>query len=929
MVIPDNFEKLLKSIIVRVIPNNESYGTGFFVAPNIIVTAAHNLSADGKTSIITSAGTKIAAKVIYQGKSSASKILADSCFDAAILEVDYLSQDYAWLNPDINSGDAELYTIGYSPRGVLETEFFCSSGFASSGACDFIKLGHGQAEAGNSGAPLLNLRTGGVCGLLTHTRDGRMGLGAYALPIAKIDAIDSHEGIRSSQRNASTYARWARFISPLKDIDGCSKTSHYYILPSDEIDVNDVFVDPQYQIWHYESFVPSMVDTSDFLLDAVAILKSQRMLFLFGPFGVGKSIATKRLQKHLFAQGWDTIFIQSREVLEISNFESVERYIHARGRWARNLVIAFDGFDEVSILDDNRTWLRFNVIKRLVKLSSCEHVYDVVNSRLFPKEEQRDQRENIYQQLNMAMELYMGNKSVTVMELSYYDQKRIEKWIDFYAVEKAKAGQEQKFFYSELKRLEIHLRKASENPLFLYLICQTYYSEKLPPLFDVYYLYDQFVESTIKGKFNKEYPSGSKAIEPLVHKYRRFLQDMAVAISSAYQADVDAASAEQWNLDNNAIQYRIKDEVIRKAIQESANTLLEEKTRQGLDIIRLEDNVLICYFLETDGESWRFRDNNVLFFLLSQFLFDAVVSGAKGELKEGSIAAQFPAFRQLSSIPLNFVSLFLLFERIKRLQDDEKAKIQESLLYLYHNRGFLKLADRPVLDPKLERRLHVLLALVFINIFQGSYSDIPDFFLDIDALARSLKVPDLHAWNALKPFFRGIVIGDAVLSQIDLTGYNLQNTIINNGRFKFCKLNSAVMHGARMENVYFENCELDGIHSKGVSGKVVFTNCSTVDLRLKKPKDLNLEFRNCTVKRIHIYNESHADIHNVSCTFSDCYIKEAIFRKTKVTLLIIENTRYPTLKVEGSVIRYQIDKSSKCLSHKQFKVDGQTDKKEI
>jgi len=462
----DNFDELLKSIIVRVITNKNDYGTGFFVAQTLIATAAHNLSADGTTSITTSTGANITAKVIYKGKTSEAKSLADSCFDVAILEVDYLSQDYAWLNPDINSGESGLYSIGYSPRGYLETEFFTSSGYAYSENCDFIKLGHGQAETGNSGAPLLNLRTGGVCGLFTHTRNAGLNLGGYALSIA---AIDFHDGIRRSQRDASAYARWAGFISPLKDIDGCSKQSHYFIFPSDEIDVADVFVEPQYQIWHYESLVPSMGDTNDFLLDAVAILKSQRMLFLFGPFGAGKSIATKKLQKHLFAQGWDTIFIPSREVLEISHFEKVERYIHARGRWARNLVIAFDGFDEFSLLEDNRTWLRNDIMLRLVKLISFKHIYVVVNSRLLPKEKDRDQGENIYQQINIAMEAHSGNKSVTIMELAYYDSKTVEKWIDFYACEKAKAKKEQKFFYSDLKHLEIHLRKAAKNPLFLYL----------------------------------------------------------------------------------------------------------------------------------------------------------------------------------------------------------------------------------------------------------------------------------------------------------------------------------------------------------------------------------------------------------------------------------------------------------------------------
>jgi len=142
-------------------------------------------------------------------------------------------------------------------------------------------------------------------------------------------------------------------------------------------------------------------------------------------------------------------------------------------------------------------------------------------------------------------------------------------------------------------------------------------------------------------------------------------------------------------------------------------------------------------------------------------------------------------------------------------------------------------------------------------------------------------------------------------------------------------MHSTVINGARMDNVCFESCILDDINADGVSGKILFKNCRPVHLTLKNPNDLNLKFQNCHVKYIHIHNDSRAGSHNVSCTFSDCKIDCAIFRKAKVAPLIIEKTEYPTLKVNGSVVRYRIDGLSKCLSHKQFEVDGQTDKKEM
>lgn len=74
-----------------------------------------------------------------------------------------------------------------------------------------LKLKRGQVAHGFSGAPLLNLRSAGVCALVDSTRDARSDLGGFGVPVAAF--LGALPGL--AERNAAFHERnrrWARAV---------------------------------------------------------------------------------------------------------------------------------------------------------------------------------------------------------------------------------------------------------------------------------------------------------------------------------------------------------------------------------------------------------------------------------------------------------------------------------------------------------------------------------------------------------------------------------------------------------------------------------------------------------------------------------------------------------------------------------------------
>lgn len=167
----------LEYCVVRVnVPGQAGHGTGFFVAPGLVLTCAHvvKTTEPGQQAEIFWQDFPYIAEVIDTRETKYPDLALLKLVDTNLLHSCVLLQGTA------TPGD-ELYTYGHSddfPEGESAT-FECEG---HSKSPNLIKFKEGQVRPGFSGAPLLNLITGKVCGLVKLTRGRSSDLGGRGIP---------------------------------------------------------------------------------------------------------------------------------------------------------------------------------------------------------------------------------------------------------------------------------------------------------------------------------------------------------------------------------------------------------------------------------------------------------------------------------------------------------------------------------------------------------------------------------------------------------------------------------------------------------------------------------------------------------------------------------------------------------------------------
>lgn len=157
----------LRKCTVRLRIDSEQ-GTGFFVAPGLILTCAHVVAGAGSRSI----------DVFWKDENqnytaTVEKLRDDWTLDLALLrlEAEVSNHPCVYFEQASPQTDDDLYIFGYpNERGTDysdgDSETFQYAGESYKGDVLWHKLRGDFIASGFSGSPLLNLRTGGVCGIV-------------------------------------------------------------------------------------------------------------------------------------------------------------------------------------------------------------------------------------------------------------------------------------------------------------------------------------------------------------------------------------------------------------------------------------------------------------------------------------------------------------------------------------------------------------------------------------------------------------------------------------------------------------------------------------------------------------------------------------------------------------------------------------------
>jgi hypothetical protein len=183
---------LLKRCTVRISIPNGGFGTGFFIAPGWIITCAHVVKRVNQIVDILWKNTQnneVEEKIL---KAEVKLVFGESS-DIAFLKLTTKDKHpCVYIDQNYPQTDDLLYVFGY-PAGFGE-DYSAGDSITiryegesvSKNSGTLLKLKQGQIKPGFSGSPLLNMRTGGVVGIITTTRDPGLDMGGRAIPIDMI-----------------------------------------------------------------------------------------------------------------------------------------------------------------------------------------------------------------------------------------------------------------------------------------------------------------------------------------------------------------------------------------------------------------------------------------------------------------------------------------------------------------------------------------------------------------------------------------------------------------------------------------------------------------------------------------------------------------------------------------------------------------------
>ena len=225
----------LKRCTVQLLVPGKSLGTGFFVAPGFILTCAHvvqtarenNLSIEvclwdgqsiGQGSIDKYVLEKIPIKDTLPGQKF--QYLYP---DLALLQVKLTDHPCVYLDTQVSSGN-QLHMYGYPDNfpGGDEAEFVYEGESRIDNQRFLLKFREGEARPGFSGAPLLNLNTGGVCGVVQTTRGSD--IGGRAIPTSIV--FQELPGLKDQQQQFHQQdKRWAEGLTAQQSQESSLRTA--------------------------------------------------------------------------------------------------------------------------------------------------------------------------------------------------------------------------------------------------------------------------------------------------------------------------------------------------------------------------------------------------------------------------------------------------------------------------------------------------------------------------------------------------------------------------------------------------------------------------------------------------------------------------------------------------------------------------------
>ncbi|MFD4655791.1 trypsin-like peptidase domain-containing protein [Kitasatospora sp. NPDC058444] len=215
MLDPDTVDGVLMRCLVRLTAPGAPGGTGFFVAPGRVLTCAHVVAAAQSPEVrVAHLDGEFTGRIAALHPPERGSGALYPFPDLAVIEVAIPGAECVLLDQELPGLEDRLHCLGFTgifsgQPPTAEPATFTFEGTHDTGDGQLLKLGAGShASPGMSGAPLMNLRTHRVCGVVKTTRSAASPSGGWAIPAGALSA----ELAAANARHHARSGNWASLL---------------------------------------------------------------------------------------------------------------------------------------------------------------------------------------------------------------------------------------------------------------------------------------------------------------------------------------------------------------------------------------------------------------------------------------------------------------------------------------------------------------------------------------------------------------------------------------------------------------------------------------------------------------------------------------------------------------------------------------------
>lgn len=643
-------------------------------------------------------------------------------------------------------------------------------------------------------------------------------------------------------------------VSPLLDLDERTRINNendfFRMYPNSSFCVEDLFIEPNYKVYRLingESKLAS-INTVNIEDTCKKIMNEQKILLIMGPYGSGKTFISKYLLSKI-KDGFP-IYIQAHRLPTRINQVFTRPAIDYLINRYKKLYVFLDSCESYFISNQNE----LGEIQRLT--TYYPDLRFVINMRKPTGIELSELLELVY--------MFLGE--ISYVTLSYFDKRQVNQWLSLYESRAKELNQCVCVTIDDVNRANKYLKSSCYNPLMMAMMAEPESPYKIEKNSGWYVLFNDFVQKTIKGKFSRE-KMANKFIQFKLSEYKNFVYDLAIEILRQSNNDIviNENDEDSFVLDPNERIYSAKQDVVDNSIKKNLNIEILNQTRI---------QYLNCYFFEYEESvsRWRFKDNNILFFLCADKICKDLRGLAKIFCTEETtkFIECFKSFiMNYDGVPLHPVTIDFILDSFTNSNDrDTLIALIKNLIDNNHIINFRK--DKSFCLDYNKLKIDILLSVIFIR-FNNSYKQkgLGHYFKNISHYYSIVKIVDKDLSSILRRYFRGIKVKNVEFRRINLKGFNWNYSSLNDVNFIQCKFQDTPMNNTSFLETSFLQCYIKKSDLVEYRGNLDFKLCQFNESVFSSEKDSAIFFKNCIIHNIKIVCKK-----NLQLTLDGCDIRQ-------------------------------------------------------